>query len=138
MSRSSMAQTTLSFIHAEGAALMTRNGHALNRLVAKIRQHARHSGVKFNFGKCGSMHFHIIGTPKSQIGEQIKEADESSYLGGITSKQHNIKKQQVQDQISACFGVLNKLNTLWFKLSFPTKFKFDVFDAVIRSKLVYV
>ena len=35
------------------------------------------------------------------------------------------------------FAVLNRLNIFWRKSNCPDKFKLCVFDAVVRSKLVY-
>ena len=46
-------------------------------------------------------------------------------------------RKEVISKIAACFGVLTKLNEFWFRSSCPAKFKIEVFDAVVRSKLVY-
>ena len=40
-------------------------------------------------------------------------------------------------KIGKCFSILNKLNEFWFRSRCPQRFKLTVFDAVIRSKLVY-
>ena len=105
-------------------------------LVAKIEEHANYYGLNFNKGKCVSMSFHGRGKPKFQNGEVIKEQEETMYLGGVISKHHDITKE-VHGKLSSCFAVLNKLNVFWLNSSCPQKFKLDVFDAVVRSKLVY-
>ena len=40
-------------------------------------------------------------------------------------------------RLGACLALLNKLNFFWKKSNCPPRFKLNVFDAVIRSKLVY-
>ena len=123
-------------LYADDTALITSNANAMNRLVAKIEEHAHYYGLNFNRGKCVSMNFHGIRKPKFPNGENIMEVNETVYLGGVISKEHDVKKE-VQAKIASCFAVLNKLNAFWFKSSCPKKFNLDVFDAVIRSKLVY-
>ena len=123
-------------IYADDTALITNNVNAMNRLVAKIEEHAAYYGLNFNKGKCVSMHFHAPGRLRFPNGEFIKEVDEAVYLGGVISKKHDTRRE-VAGKISSCFAVLNRLNAFWFKSNCPKRFKLNVLDAVIRSKLVY-
>jgi hypothetical protein len=58
------------------------------------------------------------------------------YLGGIIHKKHDVSGE-VQSKIGSCFAILNRLNFFWKKANCPHKFKLNVFDAVVRAKLVY-
>ena len=62
--------------------------------------------------------------------------EKTKYLGGIIHKRHNITSE-IQSKIGSCFAVLNRLNFFWKKANCPPKFKLNVYDAIIRSKLVY-
>ena len=92
--------------------------------------------MNFNKTKCVSLPFNANATPKFKDDSKVKHADAAPYLGSNISNTRNLKAE-VSKKISACFVLLNKLNHFWSKSNCPTKFKLDVFDAVIRSKLVY-
>ena len=123
-------------LYADDTALITNNINAMNRLLAKIEEHAAYYGLNFNKTKCVGLPFNSNATPKFKDGSKVKHADAAPYLGSNISNTHNLKAG-VSKKISACFVLLNKLNHFWSKSNCPTKFKLDVFDAVIRSKLVY-
>ena len=44
-------------LYADDTALVTKNVHAMNRLLAQIEKHAAYYGLNFNKGKCVSMAF---------------------------------------------------------------------------------
>ena len=67
---------------------------------------------------------------------QSTTAHDTKYLGAVISTSHDLRKE-VSNKISMCFATLNKLNFSWKKATCPTKFKLQVYDAVIRAKLVY-
>ena len=48
-----------------------------------------------------------------------------------------LENNQVTQKIGSCFATINKLKFFWNNSQCPKNFKLLVFDAVIRSKLVY-
>ena len=82
-------------IYADDTALVTANANAMNRLVAKIEEHAEYYGLRFNKGKCVSMNFNRIGSRKSKNGERITEAAETMYLGGLISPKYFTKYEEI-------------------------------------------
>ena len=123
-------------LYADDTALVTSNVNAMNRLVTKIESNAAYYGLNFNQTKCVSMSFNTNGHPSFSNGVNIPSAQDTPYLGSNISATHDVKKD-VSARIGSCFAILSRMQSFWSKSNCPTKFKLDVFDAVIRSKLVY-
>jgi len=124
------------FLYADDTAVVTNNVNAMNRLLAAIDQKAGEYGLRFNKSKCVAMSFNSNGRPKFIDGTSVPIESSTKYLGATISKTHDIRSE-VTNRISSCFAVLNRLNFFWKKSTCPDKFKLTVFDAVVRSKLVY-
>jgi len=123
-------------VYADDTALLTNNANAMSRFLVAIEKHAKVFGLNFNKTKCVCMSFHTPYRPKFADGSKIPEDEEIKYLGGVINRNHN-QKGEVAAKIGQCFAILNKLNFFWRKSSCPDKFKLNVFDAVLRSKMVY-
>ena len=82
------------------------------------------------------MNYNTPRTTKFKNGELIPTAEETTYLGARVRMDHNVRKE-VAKKISSCFATLKRLNLFWNNQNCPTKFRLQVFDAVVRSKLVY-
>ena len=123
-------------LYADDTGLLTNNTNAMNRLLAKTEIHAKYFGLAFNKTKCVAMCFNADGKPKFLDGQAVPSATEAKYLGAVISSSHDLRKE-ISNKISGCFATLNKLNFFWSKSNCPTKFKINVYDAVIRAKLVY-
>lgn len=123
-------------LYADDTVLFTTNVNAMNRLLAKIEEHASYYGLNFNKSKCVAFSFHSDKAPTFADGSKVPMQDDVTYLGGVISKTGDIRRL-VNRKISSCFGVLSKLNEFWLRSSCPHNFKITVFDAVVRSKLVY-
>ena len=82
------------------------------------------------------MNFNADGNAKFLNGDMVPTATETKYLGAVISSSHDLRRE-VSNKISSCFVTLNKLKLFWSKSNCPTKFKINVYDAVVRAKLVY-
>jgi len=123
-------------LYADDTALITNNVNAMNRFLGKIEVHAAYYGLNFNKTKCVSFNFNTHAKPVFADRTRVSEASETQYLGSCISKHHDLRKE-VNKKISACFATLQRLNEFWLRSSCPQDFKLNVFDAIIRSKLVY-
>jgi len=123
-------------LYADDTILITNNLNAMNRLLAKVEEHATYYGLSFNKTKCVCLPFNSTGAPRFQDGSKVKVESGAVYLGSNISRDHNLQ-MEVSNKISSCFVVLNRLNFFWRKSNCPVNFKLSVFDAVIRAKLVY-
>ena len=123
-------------LYADDSALFTNNVNAMNRLLVKIEEHALYYGLAFNKTKCVSFNFHTSRKPVFADGTKVPETPDAVYLGGLVSKTHD-NRQEVSRRISACFGTFKKLDVFWRRSNCPATFKIQVYDAVLRAKLLY-
>ena len=119
-------------LYADDTALITTTAPAMNRLVAKIDDCAATFGLKFNYSKCVAMNYNSPRTTKFKNGELIPTAEETTYLGARVRMDHNVRKE-VAKKISSCFATLKRLNLFWNNQNCPTKFRLQVFDAVVAA-----
>ena len=123
-------------LYADDSGVFTNNVNAMNRLLAKNEEHAGYYGLAFNKTKCVCFNFNSEQRPVFADRTKVPETHETFYLGGLISKTHDHRKE-VSKRISACFGTFKKLDVFWRRSSCPAKFKMQVFDAVVRAKLLY-
>ena len=123
-------------LYADDTALITNNVNAMNRLLAKVEKCAKYHGLSFNKTKCVSINFHCQEKTKYADKTKVPTADETMYLGANINKTVNSRKE-MNTRISQCVVIGKKLQMFWDNPNCPSKFKLHVYDAVIRSKLVY-
>ena len=123
-------------LYADDTVLVTNNAHAMNRFLSKVEQHASYFGLRFNQGKCVAMGVNTDAVIPSGSGAKVKKKHSTIYLGACINDTDN-PKENVKARLGACFAVLNKLHHFWKHSNCPSRFKLNVFHAVIRSKLVY-
>lgn len=124
------------YLYADDTALVTTTAPAMNRLVSKIDTCAEYYGLKFNYNKCMAMNFNTQASTKFKNNGKIPTDSETMYLGASIHKDHNVRRE-VTRKIGSCFVTMKKLQIVWGNNQCPKKFRFQVFDAVLRSKLVY-
>ena len=123
-------------LYADDTVLITNNVNAMNRLLRNVEKCARYHGLSFNKDKCVSMNFHCEAKTKYADGTKVPCSDAVTYLGAELTKLGSARKE-INRKISQCIVICKKLQMFWRNPSCPTKFKLHVYDAVIRSKLVY-
>ena len=123
-------------LYADDTALITTTAPAMNKLVAKIDTCAEYFGLKFNYNKCVAMNYNTAAHTKFKNNERIPTDEETQYLGAGIRRDHNVRRE-ISRKICSCFPTLKKLDLFWKNHNCPRKFRLQVFDAVIRSKLVY-
>ena len=118
--------------YADDTVLITNNVNAMNRLVEKIEDHAAYYRLEFNQNKCVVLTINTNARPQFAICQKVHFTTSTIYLGANINKQDD-SKLDMETRLGACFAMLNKLNFFWS----PIRFKLNVFDAVIRSKLLH-
>ncbi len=123
-------------LYADDTALIINNVNAMNRLLAQIEKCAGYHGLNFNKGKCVSLNFHCKDKTIYADGTKVPCEDNVVYLGATLTRKGCCKKE-LNAKISTCMVILQKMQLFWKNQNCPTKFKLQVYDAVIRSKLMY-
>ena len=66
----------------------------------------------------------------------VNDVEEIAYLGSLITKTHNTRKL-IASKIAVCCFIWKSMDIFWKHSTCPTRFKIQVYDAVVRAKLVY-
>ncbi len=66
----------------------------------------------------------------------MKQAQEATYLGATITKDVNIRTE-INKRISSCLPVIKSLELLWKHAECSTKWKLQVYNAVVVSRVAY-
>ena len=69
-------------------------------------------------------------------GKGVKQINEAKYLGCWINDKGDLKRE-INKRISECFLTWEKLDDFWRKSDCTVAWKLIVYDAVVRSKLMY-
>jgi len=94
-------------------------------------------GLKLNLDKCINI---IMNRVQSHIkfvnGDKMPRKHKATYLGVIVTDE-NRKSEEIISRIAACNQTANRLKLFWNMAETSINWKLRVFDAVLRSKLLY-
>ena len=124
-------------LYADDTQLIGTNTANLNRLIKEIQVESEYYNLALNYDKCENLTINReTANVRFKAGNLIKRTKKSVYLGAIiTERNDNIT--EIQNRITECNITANKLKLFWNKSKKPVKWKIIVYDAVIRSKLLY-
>ena len=111
--------------------------HTINKLLHEIEKESDYYDMKLNYDKCVNL---TSNRKKSSVkfknGDLVPRKTKATYLGTIlTEKADN--RTEINNKIAECASTANKLKLFWNKADTTKKWKIQVFDSVIRSKLAY-
>ena len=93
--------------------------------------------MKLNLDKCINITTNQkTSTIKFRDGKLVPRKQQATYLGTIISQQ-NSNRIEIDNRIADCNAQANKLRLFWNKAKSTIRWKLIVFDAIIRSKLLY-
>jgi hypothetical protein len=92
--------------------------------------------MRLNEDKCETLAMNGTGQVKFKSGKTMNNVEQATYLGGILHKNLN-PQVEIRKRMSATIPIVRKLEVFWTKANCPTKWKLNVYNAVIISKLVY-
>ena len=92
--------------------------------------------MKLNNNKCEVIATNRQNDIKFKDDTKLKHVNEATYLGGKLTMDTNANTE-IQGRISACIPTMKSLDTFWKKTNCEIKWKINVFNAVILTKLIY-
>ena len=122
--------------YADDTVIMGQSTINLNRLIAEIEGVAEEYGLNLNRKKCVALVANGQADLKFRDGSKIPQAAETTYLGIQVGRKPN-PKREIQVRMATVMQIWNKLFTFWREGDVSTRTKMLVFDAIVRSKLVY-
>ena len=123
-------------LYADDTILFSTDTKAMNRMIARIESESHKYGLQLNYGKCELVHNFPHANVHFQDGTPLKRVQEAKYLGCDLNERANIRKE-LNKRMGKCRTVLQKLHVFWRHSDCSVRFKIQVADAVIRSKLLY-
>ena len=108
----------------------------MNVLIKSIEHHAQYYGLNLNRNKCGVVKMNADNKIKFGNGQELQRTQSTIYLGTEINAAAD-PTLEVQRRMAEVCVTWKKLDTFWKHSNTPTKIKIQIYDAVIRSKLVY-
>lgn len=108
-----------------------------NKLLAKIQTESAYYNLNLNLDKCINLtQNQRTSNIKFKDGTLVPRHSKATYLGTMLTDT-NDNHSEISNRIAECAATCNRLKIFWRKAKTTTKWKIQVFDAVIRSKLLY-
>ena len=122
--------------YADATILIATSTRAANKQVAEVERVSLQSGLKLNRGKCNYISMSGNNVIKLPDGQKMERVEENTYLGHQITQQMDVK-HEINHKMSQTLRTWFKLETFWKAVDCTTKWKLQVYDAVIRNKLLY-
>ena len=116
--------------------IFSTDNRALNELIRLTEMVSSKYGLKLNQDKCVVIHMNNDGNVHSENGKPLPKKYEATYFGNEINREANIK-HEVLSKMQEVRTILFKLAPYWKASNASQKWQLIVFDAVIRSKLLY-
>ena len=128
--------TFMELLYADDTMLVGNSARAINRLLLEIEIESGYYNLRLNRTKCLSMCMYGSNHIHFQDGTVMKQASEVTYLGGTLTKDVQ-PKVEIQNRIGMAMEAVRSLEGLWKHTSCSVKWKINVYNAVVVSKLLY-
>ena len=129
-------------LYADDTLIFGANTHCVNVLLHAIEKHSAYYGLTLNYGKCinitanqkqSSVRFSPSGPAQ---GKLVPRKNSATYLGTLLTDTFD-NRAEVSNRIGDCIATCNRLKLFWNKANNSIKWKVQVFNAIVRSKLLY-
>jgi len=129
-------------LYADDTLIFGANTRCINVLLHAIEKHSTYFGLKLNYDKCvnltanqrtSSIRFAPDGPAEGKIVPRKKSA---IYLGTLLTDSFD-NASEIANRLGDCIATCNRLKVFWTKANTSVKWKIQVFNAIIRSKLLY-
>lgn len=123
-------------LYADGTTCISQNTRALNKLLAAIEIEGQRIGLRLNEDKCEVMYRGTESNIHFRDETPVRRSREVKYLGALLSETGDMK-QEIRKRIAEVMIVFNNVHPFMVRCRCSQKWKLIVFNAVIRSKLLY-
>ena len=124
-------------LYADDTLLFGPHTHNINKLLAEIQTESAYYNLNLNLAKCINLTLNQKQTSvKFQTGDLVPRRKKATYLGTLLTDT-NDNHAELNNRIADATATANKLKIFWQKAQTDIKWKLQVLDAIIRSKLLY-
>ena len=123
-------------LYADDTLLVSKNTQGMNKLLHAIEEESTYYGLRLNQGKCHVIAMNGRNQVRFSDGSQVKHSEECTYLGGILTRKLNIAAE-ITSRIASAMATWRSLDMFWKDVCCTLRNKLLVYNAVIRTKLLY-
>ena len=122
--------------YADDTVLLTTNTYAANRILWAIEAVSRQFGLMLNREKCSYIAMNGNNVLRFADGTKLSRCAEATYLGHHITESMNVR-QEIGQKMHQTLKVWYKLNPFWKAANCTIGWKLQVYDAIIKNKLLY-
>ena len=123
-------------LYADDTLLISKTTRGMNKFLHAIEEESAYYGLRLNQAKCNILAMNGNNQVRFKDGTLVKHTDEATYLGGILTKTVNISTE-ISSRIASATATWKSLDMFWTQACCSLKNKILIYNAVIRSKLLY-
>ena len=122
--------------YADDTILFSKSPEALNELLKLTEETSAKYGLKLNKGKCVAINMNNEDKIHSPDGKDLQKGAETMYLGNEINTKANLNIE-ITNKMQEVRKTWFKLSEYWKASNANTKWQLIIYDAIIRSKLLY-
>jgi len=124
-------------LYADDTILISTNPATINKYIKEIQLEGKKIGLELNYKKCEviTMGTHIANI-KFYDGYPMQNKYSAKYLGAMVNDQGN-PNEELKYRMADTMATWKKLDIFWREADLPIIFKLRVYDAVVKTKLLY-
>lgn len=129
-------------LYADDTLTFGANTHCINVLLHAIERHSKYFGLQLNYDKCvnitanqriSSVRFSLDGPAQGRL---VPRKHAASYLGSLLTDSFD-NRAEILNRLGDCIATANRMKVFWNKANTSVRWKLQVLNAIIRSKLLY-
>lgn len=122
--------------YADDTILISTDTKAINKLLKLIQTISRKYGLNLNMDKCVAVKRNTEGKFSFPNGNTLQTEEQATYLGNELNNKEDITLE-INNKLNEVRRTWFKLSTYWKAKDCNQKWQLIIYDAVIRSKLLY-
>ena len=123
-------------LYADDTICIGSDVKVINRQIRRIQTIGEQYGLHLNKDKCEVITYGPLADIRFKEGDRMKQKDEAKYLGCHLNDDNSIKRE-LDRRITECAIIWRKLDIFWIYSDCSIRKKIQVYDAIIRTKLLY-
>ena len=122
--------------YADDTIIFSQNTRAVNEMLKHTENVSAQYGLNLNKDKCVAINMNNEGNIKFQNGAPLEQKYETKYLGNEINKEVNIT-HEINAKMHEVRKTWFELVDYWKASNASKKWQLIIYDAIIRSKLLY-
>ena len=124
-------------LYADDTLLFGPHTQNINTLLKEIQIESNYYNLNLNLGKCINLTLNQQQTSvKFASNDFVPRHKKATYLGTLLTDT-NDNHAELNNRIADTTATANKLKIFWQKAQTDVKWKLQVYDAIVKSKLLY-